>query len=160
MDWPAKLLYPWGFSRQDYWSGLPCPLPGDLPNPGIEPESLMSPALASGFFTTSATREALKSVIHIHIFPPSGTTFPPHPTSLVILLLFIFNLKIFLNWHIIALQVQHESAICMHISPHSWASLSPPPISHPSRSSQSTKLSSLCYIAASRWLSILYMVVW
>ena len=35
-------------SRQEYWSGLPCPLPGDLPNPGIEPESLMSPALADG----------------------------------------------------------------------------------------------------------------
>ena len=35
-----------GFSRQEYWSGLPCPSPGDLPNPGIEPASLMSPALA------------------------------------------------------------------------------------------------------------------
>ena len=47
-----------GFSRQEYWSGLPCPPPGDLPNPGIEPVSLMSPALAGGFFTTSATWEA------------------------------------------------------------------------------------------------------
>ena len=37
--WPARLLYPWGFSRQEYWSGLPCPPPGDLPNPGIEPRS-------------------------------------------------------------------------------------------------------------------------
>ena len=35
-----------GFSRQEYWSGLPRPSPGDLPNPGIEPESLTSPALA------------------------------------------------------------------------------------------------------------------
>ena len=43
------------FSRQEYWSGLPCPPPGDLLNPEIEPESLMSPALANGFFTTSAT---------------------------------------------------------------------------------------------------------
>ena len=42
-----------GFSRQAYWSGLPCPPPGDVPNPGIEPVSLMSPALAGGFFTTS-----------------------------------------------------------------------------------------------------------
>ena len=42
-------------SRQEYWSGLPCPSPGALPDPGIEPVSLMSPALASGFFTTSAT---------------------------------------------------------------------------------------------------------
>ena len=48
-----------GFSRQEYWSGLPCPPPGDLPDPGIKPESLMSPALEVGFFTTSATWEAL-----------------------------------------------------------------------------------------------------
>ena len=41
-----------GFSRQEYWSGLPCPPPGDLPDPGIKPMSLMSPALAGGFFTT------------------------------------------------------------------------------------------------------------
>ena len=47
-----------GFSRQEYWSGLPCPPRGDLPDPGIKPVSLMSPALAGGFFTTSATWEA------------------------------------------------------------------------------------------------------
>ena len=41
-----------GFSRQECWSGLPCPPPGDLPNPGIKPVSLSSPALAGGFFTT------------------------------------------------------------------------------------------------------------
>ena len=45
------------FSRQEYWSGLPFPSPGDLPAPGIKSESLMSPALAGGFFTTSATWE-------------------------------------------------------------------------------------------------------
>ena len=44
-----------GFSRQEYWSGLPFPSPGDLPDPGMEPTSLTSPALAGGFFTTSAT---------------------------------------------------------------------------------------------------------
>ena len=33
----ARFLCPWRFSRQEYWSGLPCPLPGDIPNPGIEP---------------------------------------------------------------------------------------------------------------------------
>ena len=48
-----------GFSRQEYFSGLPCPLPGDLPDPGIKSVSLMSPALAGGFFTTSASWEAL-----------------------------------------------------------------------------------------------------
>ena len=48
-----------GFSRQEYWSGLPCPPSEDLPDPGIKPGSLMSPALASGLVTTSATWEAL-----------------------------------------------------------------------------------------------------
>ena len=43
-----------GFSRQEYWSGLPFPSPGNLPNPESEPASLTSPALAGGFFTTSA----------------------------------------------------------------------------------------------------------
>ena len=47
-----------GFSKQEHWSMLPCPISGDLPNPGIESESLMSPALAGEFFTTSATWEA------------------------------------------------------------------------------------------------------
>jgi len=47
-----------GFSRQEYWSGLPFPSPGDLPGPGTEPVSLMPPALASRFFTTSAASEA------------------------------------------------------------------------------------------------------
>ena len=44
-----------GFSRQEYWSGLPCPLPGGLPNLEMELESLTSPALAGRLFTTSAT---------------------------------------------------------------------------------------------------------
>ena len=47
-----------GFSRQEYWSGLPCPPPENLPDPGMEPTSLQSPALAGRFFTTSATWEA------------------------------------------------------------------------------------------------------
>ena len=51
-----------GFSRQQYWSGLPCPPPGDLPDPRIEPVSLKSPALAGGFFITSTTCESLKKL--------------------------------------------------------------------------------------------------
>ena len=47
-----------GFSRQEYWRGLPCPPPEDLPDPGIELLSLTSPVLAGRFFTTSATWEA------------------------------------------------------------------------------------------------------
>ena len=44
-----------GFSRQGYCSRLPCPPSGDLPNPGMEPTSLMSPEFACGLFTNSAT---------------------------------------------------------------------------------------------------------
>ena len=47
------------FSNQGYWSGVLFPTPGDLPYPGIEPASLVSPALAGGFVTTSATWEPL-----------------------------------------------------------------------------------------------------
>ena len=58
--WTVVLQAPlsMGFSRQEYWSGLPCSPPGDLPDPGIEPASLRTPALAGRFFTTGATREA------------------------------------------------------------------------------------------------------
>ena len=64
-----------GFFRHDYWSELPCPLPGDLPDPGIEPSSLMVPVLAGRFFTTSATWEALYTchIFFIH------STFDGHP---------------------------------------------------------------------------------
>ena len=51
---PARCLCPWGFSRQEYWSGLPCPLPGDLPNPGIEPRS---PALWADSLPTEPPTE-------------------------------------------------------------------------------------------------------
>ena len=55
-----------GFSREEYWSRLPCPPPGHLSDLGIEPTSLMSPALAGGFFTTRATweAEALLNILH------------------------------------------------------------------------------------------------
>ena len=48
-----------GFSRQEYWSGFPCPSPENSPDPGIEPVSHISPALAGGFFTTSITGKPL-----------------------------------------------------------------------------------------------------
>ena len=48
-----------GFSRQEYWSGLPFPPLGKLSDPGIKPASLMSPELAAWFFTTSSTWEAI-----------------------------------------------------------------------------------------------------
>jgi len=46
-----------GFSRQEDWSGVPCPPPGDLPDPGMEPTSLTSPESADGLFTTTAIWE-------------------------------------------------------------------------------------------------------
>ena len=54
-----------GFSRQEYWSGLPFPPPGDLPDPEIKPTSPNSPALAGRFFTISATWEAHVGEIEI-----------------------------------------------------------------------------------------------
>ena len=63
-----------GFSRQEYWSGLPYPPPGDLPDPGTEPTSL---ALAGGFFTTGAIWE-VRQPEHFHMFPsiPEGRVAP------------------------------------------------------------------------------------
>ena len=55
-----------GSSRQEYWSGLPFPTPGYLPDPGIEPRSSTSPALAVRFFTTSATMHFLQCPLKHH----------------------------------------------------------------------------------------------
>ena len=57
-----------GFSRQEYWSGLPCPPPGDFPNPGIEPKFLISPSLAGRFFTMSTTWEAQQDLSQEVVF--------------------------------------------------------------------------------------------
>ena len=83
-----------GFFRQEYWSRLSCPPPGDLPNPGIEPTSLMSPALAGRFFTTNTPWEALFAAETLQFgqfdlqapAPESLSVFPifnyfPDPTS-------------------------------------------------------------------------------
>ena len=56
-----------GFSGQEYWGGFSCPPPGDLPDPGIEPVSLMSPALAGGSFTTRATEFKVLAETSHHI---------------------------------------------------------------------------------------------
>ena len=52
--WPVARQAPlsMGFTREEYWGGLP--FPSDLPNPGVKPASLVSPALAGGFFTTAS----------------------------------------------------------------------------------------------------------
>ena len=58
------------FSRQEYWSGLPCSPPGDLPHPGIKPTSLSSPALAGGFFTTMPPGNMCSLAVARELFPP------------------------------------------------------------------------------------------
>ena len=70
MDWVHQAPLSMGFSRQEYWSGLPRPPPGDFPDPEIEPKSLTSPAVVGSFFTTSATWEA-------HCWYPSPDPRPP-----------------------------------------------------------------------------------
>ena len=58
------------FSREEYWSRLPCPPPGDLLNPGIEPVSLMSSALVGGFFIAEPQGKPAKQYIdsNMHIY--------------------------------------------------------------------------------------------
>jgi len=58
MDVACQAPLSMGFPGQEYWSGLPCPPPGDLASPGIKPVSLTSPPSAGGFFTGRATWEA------------------------------------------------------------------------------------------------------
>ena len=60
------------FSRQEYWSGLPCLPPGNLPNLRIKLTSLKSPALPGGFFTTSFTWEALNKLLDLPKFPSNN----------------------------------------------------------------------------------------
>ena len=68
MDYSLPAPLSMGFSRLEYWSGLPCPPPGDLPNPGIKLVTLKSSALAGRFFITSATWEApQKYALHLQI---------------------------------------------------------------------------------------------
>ena len=53
-----------GFPRPEYWSGLPFPSPGDLPDSGIEPTSLESPALVGGSFTTESTGKPILRIMY------------------------------------------------------------------------------------------------
>ena len=123
-----------GFSRQEYWSGLPCSSPGDLPHPGIEPTSLLSPALEGRFFTTSTTWEALSSLTWLLHLKQTLHTFPQ--TMLVNTTFFFFN------WRLITLQycggfchtftwISHGCTCVSHPDP-------PSPF-HPSGSSQCTR---------------------
>ena len=77
-----------GFSWQEYWSGLPFPSPGDLPNPGIEPTSLMCPTFEGRFFTTStAWGVAYQAIICLRFWLP---TLDMSDYFMVLLALFTF----------------------------------------------------------------------
>ena len=65
---PTRLLCSWGFSGQEYWCGLLCPPPGDLPNPGIKPASFTSSSFAGRFFTTGATWEAPILYVYMYMY--------------------------------------------------------------------------------------------
>ena len=107
-----------GFSRQEYWSGLPFPSPGDFPDPRIEPSSLMFPVLVGGFFTTSTAWMNEASIpSHSCLFAAHGTWARPlylqsplsagHPSlwiaSLYLLSLIfppLFSVASIITWHI------------------------------------------------------------
>ena len=69
-----------GFSRQEYWNGLPFPPPGDLSDPGVKPVSVMSPALIGGFFTPCATcfYDVLNATLYILEDIDGSDTDPVH----------------------------------------------------------------------------------
>ena len=66
MDCSPQAPLSMGFSRQEYWSELPFPPPGGLPNPGTEPMSLTSPALAGRFFTLALLGKPIQTYTEIH----------------------------------------------------------------------------------------------
>ena len=70
-----------GFSRQEYWNRLPCPPPGDLPNPGLEPTSLVSPAFAGRFFTTEPSGRGQGCYLHCTEQPQPQRSLPPPNVS-------------------------------------------------------------------------------
>ena len=97
-----------GFSRQEYWSGLPCPPPGDLSNPGIKPVSLKSSTLAARFFTISVTWKAPSYII-------SSVQFSSAAQSCVTICHSMYNSRPGLPVHHILLEVTQTTSIKMVI---------------------------------------------
>ena len=77
---PLRLPLSMGFSKHEYWSGLPCPPPRDLPNPGIKPTSL---TLASRFFTTSTTWEAQEADGSEYLEETRSRTYTQNPSVMI-----------------------------------------------------------------------------
>ena len=68
--WLTRHLCPWGFSRQEYWSGLPCPSPGDRPNPGIESRSPTLQADSLLPEPPGEPKEVTNFILHLLFFLP------------------------------------------------------------------------------------------
>ena len=99
---PARILCPWRFSRQEYWSGLPCPPPGDLPNPGIEPRSL---ALQVDSLSSEIPGKPhyISKFAQIHVHGGAGAIQPSHPLPPLLPPSIFCSIRIF----------SRESALCI-----------------------------------------------
>ena len=135
--------------KNECWSGLPSPSPGDLPDQGIESMSLTSPTLVGGFFTTSDTSVNL-SYFLIHFFLSFFFSFL---NCILFLLIFfkIFFSFIFISWRLITLQycssfchtltwISHGFTCVPHPDPPSQLHLYPIPLGLPSAPALSTCL--------------------
>ena len=115
-----------GFSRQEYWSGLPFLSPGDLPNLGIEFMSLMSPALAGGFFTTAAAK-SLQSCLTLCDPIDGSPPGPPVPGILQARTLEWVAISFSNSWK---WKVKVKSLSCVQLSATPWTAAyqAPPPM--------------------------------
>ena len=83
---------------QGYWNGLPCPPPGDLPDPGIKLVPLISPALAGEFFTTNPSWAAQGFLIDVYVFKK-------------------FLIEVYLTYSIIVVSsIQHSDSIFLYVT--------------------------------------------
>ena len=103
--WPIRLLRPWGFSRQEYWSGLPFPPPGDLPNPGLVPRSpalqVASPvwATSEAHVRTSVITSVVTGVPHETVSSVGDAGFTVTFLSLLGLTSTLFDMALFISTH-------------------------------------------------------------
>ena len=103
------------FSRHKYWSGLLCPPPGHLPDPGTEPEPLRPPALAGGFFTTAPPEKPIavleECIINMYSAAPFYSVDHFNIEYISKILTYYFN-----RWYYIVL----EKAVAPHSSTLAW----------------------------------------